>query len=95
MESEFVIKSNIREIKQATDQAIERALEVAGGMAESYAKDNLTEFPRVDTGNLRNSVTHKVNKDENECYIGSAVEYAPYANTGVTKVTIVQRKLKI
>lgn len=49
-----------------------RALEICGGVAESYAK---LRCP-VDTGNLRNSITHQ-QKDETTEVIGSAVEYAP------------------
>lgn len=37
----------------------------------------------VDTGNLRNSITHKVL--ENEVYIGTDVEYAIYVELGTGK----------
>lgn len=42
-------------------------------------KDN----SRVDTGRLRNSVTHTVS--QNEVYIGSNLEYAPYHELGTGK----------
>lgn len=74
----FIVQSNVKEVQQATQQAIERALEICGGMCESYAKDNAP----VDTGNLRNSITHAVNDSENEVYIGTNTEYAPYIEYG-------------
>lgn len=44
--------------------------------AEGYAKD----LTPVDTGNLRNSITHKVVDDE--VYIGTNNEYAAYVELG-------------
>lgn len=86
MSAEYKVKSNLAKVRQATDQAIERALEICGGLAENHAKDNLTSFPRVDTGALRNSVTHKVHLEgDNEVIVGSAMEYAPYVEYGTGK----------
>lgn len=86
MSAEFTIKSNLPKVRQATEQAIERALDICGGLAESHAKDNLTTFPRVDTGNLRNSITYKTHMEgDNEVIIGTAVHYAPYVEYGTGK----------
>lgn len=54
--------------------AVLRALEQIGMAAEGYAKD----LCPLDTGNLRNSITHVVDEGGGAVYIGSNVEYAPY-----------------
>lgn len=58
-------------------KACGRALEICGGMAESYAKMRCP----VDTGNLRNSITHQMEGDRT-VVIGTPVEYAPYVELG-------------
>lgn len=55
------------------------ALEIVGGMAETYTK-GLTP---VDTGALRNSFTHQVSEDK--VTIGSNLEYAPFVELGTGK----------
>lgn len=54
-----------------------KALEIIGGKAESYAK----KLCPVDTGRLRNSITH-AQMDENTEVVGTNVEYAPYVELG-------------
>lgn len=56
--------------------AIARALEEIGLVAEGYAK----MLCPVDTGRLRNSITHAL--DESAAYIGTNVEYGPYVELG-------------
>ena len=63
--------------------AVLRALERCGEQAEGYAKD----LAPVDTGNLRNSISHTVDEDEPAVYIGSNVEYAAYVELGTGKYT--------
>lgn len=63
--------------------AVLRALERCGEQAEGYAKD----LSPVDTGNLRNSISHTVDEDEPAVYIGSNVEYAAYVELGTGKYT--------
>ena len=63
--------------------AVLRALERCGEQAEGYAKD----LAPVDTGNLRNSISHTVDADEPAAYIGSNVEYAAYVELGTGKYT--------
>lgn len=75
------IKNNVPEVLDAMQQAKARILEKLGGKAETYAK---RQCP-VDTGNLRNSITHK-QLDENTEIIGSNVEYAPYVELGTVKM---------
>jgi len=70
--------SNLGEVLKGSQEAIERAAEMIGGMAESYAKD----LCPVDTGNLRNSITHTTENNSRTVVIGSAVEYAPYVELG-------------
>lgn len=60
--------------------AIARALWAIGNNAEGYAKANET---RVDTGRLRNSITHK--ETENATMIGSNVEYAAAQELGTSR----------
>ena len=62
-------------------KAKELALEIIGGKAESYAK---AACP-VDTGNLRNGITHQ-QESENVEVIGTNVEYAPYVELGTGKM---------
>lgn len=67
-------------IAAAFRSQIDSALEECGLTAERYAK---AECP-VDTGNLRNSITH-AKEGTNTEIIGSAVEYAPYVELGTGK----------
>ena len=55
------------EVLAALQEAAERALEKCGLVAEGYAK----RLAPVDTGNLRNSITHKVDPEEPAVYIGT------------------------
>ena len=63
--------------------AVLRALERCGEQAEGYAKD----LAPVDTGNLRNSISHTVDEDEPAVYIGSNTSYATYVELGTGKYT--------
>ena len=69
---------NSKEIIEAIQQATVRAMEKCGLTAEGYAK----KLAPVDTGNLRNSITHDVDDGEPAAYIGTNVEYAPYVCLG-------------
>lgn len=55
------------------------ALEACGLQGEGYAK----MLCPVDTGNLRNSITHDT--DDKTAYIGTNVYYAPYVEMGTSK----------
>ena len=72
---------NSKEVLEAMQQAAVRALEKCGLTAEGYAK----KLCPVDTGNLRNSITHTVDEEEPAAYIGSNVEYSAYVELGTGK----------
>lgn len=72
---------NSDEVLSAMREAASRALEKCGLVAEGYAK----RLCPVDTGNLRNSISHKVAEDEPAAYIGTNSEYGPYVELGTGK----------
>lgn len=72
---------NIDLVVDGINDAVLRALEQIGMAAEGYAKD----LCPVDTGRLRNSITHTVDEDKGAAYIGTNVEYAPYVELGTEK----------
>lgn len=76
-----VAENNARQISEATDQALARALESIGLAAEGYAKRACP----VDTGNLRNSITHQLDVGDKSVYVGTSVEYAPYVEMGTSR----------
>ena len=73
--------SHVPETLTAINNAKKRALEICGATAERYAKENLTKNHSVDTGNLRNSITHD-QLDEDTEVIGTAVKYSVYVELG-------------
>lgn len=73
-----VREDNREAIADAIDRALVAALEEVGLVAEGYAKRACP----VDTGRLRNSITHIVNEDGKCAIIGTNVEYAPYVELG-------------
>lgn len=79
MEIEIIDNSDL--VKEEFEAACLRALERCGMQAEGYAKD----LCPVDTGNLRNSISHKVAEDEPAAYIGTNSEYGPYVELGTGK----------
>ena len=70
------IKDNTQQVLSALEKAKKQGLEAIGTTAEGHAKKNTP----VDTGRLRNSITHTA--DSNAAYIGTNVEYAPYVELG-------------
>ena len=79
MKIEFT--DNSQRILQEFESAAIRALERCGNQAEGYAKD----LAPVDTGNLRNGISHLVDSEELVAYVGTDVEYAPYVELGTGK----------
>lgn len=79
MSVEFI--DNSEEVKSAMHDALIRALEKIGMTAEKYAK----RLCPVDTGNLRNSITHTVDEQEPAAIIGTNNEYAAYVELGTGK----------
>lgn len=82
---EIQIDDRSPEILAALENAVLRWLEASGMTVEEAAKDNLTRNESVDTGNLRDNVTHLVSSDEKTVYIGSPTEYAAYVELGTGK----------
>ena len=78
---EIDVVDNSALVQEAFRAACLRALERCGMEAEGYAKDLVP----VDTGRLRNSISHKVDDGEPAVYIGSNTSYAPYVElaTGI------------
>lgn len=72
------IHDNSKEVSAAIKEALLRGLEKIGLVAEAYAK----KLCPVDTGNLRNSITHVVDEQEAAAIIGTNNEYAPYVELG-------------
>lgn len=68
------IQDNSKEISAAIKAALLRGLEKCGLVAEGYAK----KLCPVDTGNLRNSITHVVDEGGDAVYIGTNSEYGAY-----------------
>lgn len=64
--------------KSEMQAAALRALEKCGLVAEGYAK----RLCPVDTGNLRNSITHQVDGGGDAVYIGTNSEYGAYVISG-------------
>lgn len=73
-----VVEDNRKTVESGIQSAVLRALEEIGLLAEGYAK----KLCPVDTGRLRNSITHAVSSSENAVYVGSNVEYAPHVELG-------------
>lgn len=69
---------NRDEFKRGMEAALATALEEIGLTAEGYAKRACP----VDTGRLRNSITHIVDEGGKCAVIGTNVEYASYVELG-------------
>ena len=92
-----VRKNNLKAYQEAMNTALVRALEEIGLLAERFAKENLSTpksghltkpdpRPNVDTGRLRNSITHAIDEAEKSVAVGTNVEYAPYVELGTSKM---------
>jgi HK97 gp10 family phage protein len=65
---------------KSMDQAVNVALTASALVVEGQAK----ALVPVDTGNLRNSITHELGKKE--ARVGTNVEYAPFVELGTVKM---------
>lgn len=72
------VQDHSAEVSAEIKAALLRGLEKCGLVAEGYAK----RLAPVDTGNPRNSITHKVDPAEPAVYIGTDSEYAAYVELG-------------
>lgn len=76
MGNDIFFQDNSDAVLAELENRVDTALEEIGGRAQTYA----AALTPVDTGALRNSITHKV--VGNEVYIGSNLYYAPYVELG-------------
>jgi len=77
--ADFNIEYNGKDFIDEIERRAAVAIEAAGIKAEGYAKLELENPPRrIDTGRLRNSITHTTEDKQGEhtAYIGTNVEYA-------------------
>lgn len=74
-----IIEDNTDAVIEALGRGIARALEAVGIQAESDA----ARICPVDTGRLRNSITHTIDGDEQMAVIGTNVEYALFVHEGI------------
>lgn len=74
-------ENNAEVIAEAIGSALAAGLEEVGLVAEGYAK----RLCPVDTGRLRNSITHALGAGGLTVYIGTNVEYGPYIELGTSK----------
>lgn len=86
--------SDVENFKEAFKSMCDRTLTRWGMAAEGYAKEELSKpklhadgqmRPTVDTGNLRNSISNRVDEAEQAVYIGTNNEYATYVELGTGK----------
>ena len=83
MNMDFQIKTdNTEQIIAKKNEAVLRALEIIGQVVENSAAG----YAPVDTGNLRNSITHEVDDGSHIVAIGTNVEYAPYQELGTSRM---------
>lgn len=73
------IDSHAQEVLEAKEGAIAKILEEFGLLAERNAK----LYCPVDTGRLRNSISHATDGDT--MYVGTNVEYAAYVEMGTSR----------
>ena len=76
------ITDNSEEVLRELERKKAVALEAVGITAEGFAK----RLTPVDTGRLRNSISHTVVGTE-AAYIGTNVEYGPYIELGTVNYT--------
>lgn len=75
---EVNLTDNSEKVLEEFKAAVLRALERCGSEAEGYAKGLVP----VDTGNLRNSISHQVDDGEPAAYVGTNSEYGAYVELG-------------
>lgn len=75
----ITLEDHSAEVYKELEAACQRALEKCGLVGEGYAK----KLCPVDTGNLRNSITHTVtDSGERAAYVGTNSEYGIYVECG-------------
>lgn len=82
--SDIEIRDHSAEIIAEIKAKMPVILEMLGQAGENNAKFEITALGAVDTGNLRNSISHA--NDGTYAYIGTNVEYAPYVEMGTSRM---------
>ena len=83
MALEFEIRAdNSAEVLRELDSKIEAILEAWGIQGVGAVVDIITSESRVDTGAMRNSISHQVDAGDKSVYIGTNIEYAIYHELG-------------
>ena len=77
----IIQQNNAKLIEERMGNAILVALERIGLKCEGYAKG----LCPVDTGRLRNSITHVISNNEDAVYVGTNVEYARAVEFGTSR----------
>ena len=78
--SGFTVIDHSGEVLREFARRAEIALDTCGGQAESYAKKTIDAAGRVDTSDMLNSVSHRV--QDQEVYVGTNISYAIYHEFG-------------
>ena len=87
MKSQIVVNNGFQDLIDEMNRRVDIAAEKCGLIAEGYAQEYLTAQDAVDTGNLRNSITHHVLPiySATVVNIGTPVHYGPYVELGTGK----------
>jgi len=85
-----IVQDNSHLVAKALPAAIAQALESIGILAEGHVIGYMTREHIVDTGRLRNSITHAIMSDigtmAGAAVVGTNVEYAKYVHNGTSRV---------
>lgn len=84
MISEIKVEDHSEELLAEIKSKMPTILETLGQAGENNAKFEITSLGAIDTGNLRNSISHA--DDGTYAYIGTNVEYAPYVELGTVRM---------
>lgn len=84
----YIAINNVDIVKAMSEQATRKALEAWSLQVQEYAAAGAP----VDTGRLKNSITHKVY--DNYALVGSDVEYAIYQELGTSRGVTAKHFLK-
>lgn len=77
MAVEFTISAdNSEAVLQELSTKLEAILEAWGIQGVGAVVDIITAESRVDTGAMRNSISHQVDAGDSSVYIGTNIEYA-------------------
>lgn len=84
--SDFIDNSDV--FLNEFDKKAESVLTEIGIHLTTESQDELENNPRrIDTGNLRNSISNRYVGEEKAVYIGTNVEYGVYVHEGTVKMS--------